>query len=405
MNLSKKLDAWQQAKLIDGTTADRIMDFEQQQSKPLALWAFGGLGVFAILVGLVSLVASNWMYTPDWMKLAADLVLCFGIAIALYRVIASTNTDNPSKLWLREMLVILYYGFTLASMALIGQTYQLGGSIALLLFVWTIATLPIVLLGRGKFLTILWIIGTASTYALSAETMPEHLYHMQHISPYLRDVFIGLLFLLSPFFFILLSRLPWLVKNRPIMAGEISRYSWLSIAIAGWFAQFLWYESISFSDTEFPAFITVLITVFLATSAMVFFIPKLYPSRPRDTQRVMRMLLIVVFLLGATAFWHHHSYSLVGALTNLLYMGALASAALKINSIRLFNMMTAFICVRLLFVYFEVFGSMFETGLGLIIGGIVVLLIVWGWFKKSSDIARYFGLSSTDKMEFDTHEK
>jgi uncharacterized membrane protein len=52
-------------------------------------------------------------------------------------------------------------------MALIGQTYQLGGSIAQLLLVWTLITIPIVLLSRGKFLAMLWIISSSITYILN----------------------------------------------------------------------------------------------------------------------------------------------------------------------------------------------------------------------------------------------
>ena len=50
MGLSKKLREWQDAKLIDSATADKINDFEKLQSKPIALWAFGSLGAFAIIL-------------------------------------------------------------------------------------------------------------------------------------------------------------------------------------------------------------------------------------------------------------------------------------------------------------------------------------------------------------------
>ncbi len=399
MGLSKKLDEWQEAKLIDSTTANKISEFEQQRSKPIALWAFGGLGAFAIILGLVSVVASNWMQTPDWVKLAADLILCLVIALTLYRVISRGDASARSQ-WSREILVIFYYGFTLASMALIGQTYQLGGSIAKLLLVWTLVTIPIVLLGRGKFLTVLWIVGTSVTYALNLEALDDIIRAFIYPS-YLKDVLFGVLYILSPFFFILLSRIPWLVKNRPIMAGELSRYSWLAIVVGGWFLHFLWYDSINGSANDIKSLQIFLIISFIATVALVAFIPKLYSSRTQDTHLAMRVVLITVFIVGATALWHDHRYPVIGAIINIVYMIILAWAALKIHSIRLFNVMTALICIRLLFIYFEVFGSMLETGIGLMVGGIITLLVVWGWFKKADSLAQYFGLSQRDKIAGD----
>ncbi len=399
MGLSKKLSEWQDAKLIDSATADKISDFEQQKSKPIALWAFGGLGAFAIILGLVSVVASNWLQTPDWIKLAADLVLCLVIAFALYRVISRESTSARSQ-WLREILVIFYYGFTLASMALIGQTYQLGGSAAKLLLVWTLVTIPIVLLGRGKFLTILWIVGTCVTYAFNLEVFEDYI-RLFISQRYLFDVLFGILYILSPFFFILLSRIPWLVNNRPIMTGELSRYSWLAIIIGGWFCHFLWYESINGSASDIKSLQLFLVISFFATVAMIALIPKLYATRSNDTHLAMRVVLITIFIIGATAVWHDHAYPVIGAVINIAYMFVLAWAALKIQSIKLFNVMTALICIRLLFIYFEVFGSMLETGIGLVVGGVITLFVVWGWFKKADSLAHYFGLSQKDKIAGD----
>ncbi|PCJ29745.1 MAG: hypothetical protein COA90_11200 [Gammaproteobacteria bacterium] len=400
MGLSKKLGEWQDAKLIDSTTAEKISDFEKQKAKPIALWAFGGLGAFAIILGLISVVASNWMHTPDWLKLTVDLVLCLIIALTLFRVISQNSTSSRSQ-WLREILVIFYYGFTLASMALIGQTYQLGGSIAKLLLVWTLVTIPIVLLGRGKFLTVLWIVGTSVSYALNLDVFNDFIRQFIYQN-YIAEALLASLYILSPFLFIILSRIPWLVSNRPIMAGELSRYSWLAIIIGGWLCQFLWYDAINTSDNEIILLQIFLSICLFATAAMVTFIPKMYASRTKDTHLAMRVVLISTFIMGATALWHEDSYPLIGAIASITYMFILAWAALKIHSIRMFNVMTAFICIRLLFIYFEVFGSMLETGLGLVVGGVITLFVVWGWFKKSASVAHYFGLSQTSKRESDT---
>lgn len=44
---------------------------------------------------------------------------------------------------------------------------------------------------------------------------------------------------------------------------------------------------------------------------------------------------------------------------------------------------------------------MLETGIGLVVGGVITLLVVWGWFKNAAVLAHYFGLSQTSKREAD----
>lgn len=388
MKLSKKLKEWQRENIIDGATADKISQHEKQKSKPVILWAAGGLGAFAIIVGVVSVIAANWIHTPDWVKLSIDLVVCLAIAVTLYNII-NREDSSTEKLWLRETLVILYYGFTLASMALIGQTYQLGGSLAKLFLVWAIATIPLVLLGRGKFLAIFWLTGSVTTYILNIHSLHdliEWLINSRHMA----TAVVISMYLISPLVFILISRIPWLVKERPIAANEISRFSWLAIIILGWACQFLWYDNMPVSYTSVAK--NVVVICLIATSAMVYFMPRLYPDEPPDTQLSMRVVLASVFLLGAMAIWHRSSLDLIGALTNLLYLCVLAWAALKIKSTTLFNVVTALICIRILVIYFEVFGSMLETGIGLIIGGALTLAITWWWFKKSNVLAQQFSM-------------
>ena len=107
------------------------------------------------------------------------------------------------------------------------------------------------------------------------------------------------------------------------------------------------------------------------------------------------MVLGVVLVLGVIGVWHTRSNELMGALSNLAYLCVLAWAAIKIRNTYLFNVFTAFICLRILVIYFEVFGSMMQTGLGLIVGGVLTLLISWWWFKRSNKLALRFGLAGS----------
>lgn len=384
MRLEKKLVQWQKVGLISEQVAQSISDYEKSSTKPIALWAAGGLGAFAIITGIVSVIAANWVHTPDEVKLGVDLILCAVLAWAVYKVCLSAESTQE-KLWLRETLVTIYYGFTLASMGLIGQTYQLGGSIAKLLLVWTIATIPLVLLARGKFIVSLWVVAAVITYGMNIDAFYDFTTVNLGFDSNVMEVIVMSIGLSLPLQFIYLSRLPWLSRHRPVFATEISRFSWLVIIVAGFFLQFLWYEGGVAGEIS----TAVLFIMGVAVAITVYFIPTLYVNSPENRHLAMRSVLAAVYVLGVTACWHDTALNVVGAFTNLVYLCVLAWAALKIGSTSLFNFLTAAISIRILFIYFEVFGSMMQTGVGLIVGGLLTLLLAWLWLKKSNNLAEH----------------
>jgi hypothetical protein len=80
--------------------------------------------------------------------------------------------------------------------------------------------------------------------------------------------------------------------------------------------------------------------------------------------------------------------AVIGALFQIAMLVALAYRDAHLGRVRSFNTWTALIALRLLIVYFEVFGSMLDTGLGLITGGLLTLALGWAWRKKSPALAR-----------------
>ncbi len=389
MRINKKLNEWQQAGLIDDQLRASIERYESASSRPVALWAAGGLGAFAIAVGLISVVASNWLLIPDSVKIGTAVSLCAALALAIYRAVSHSGLSKETvgvvqSFWLQETLIILFYGLVLASMALVGQTYQLDGSAAGLLLLWTAVTLPVVLLARGRFMAMLWVVATGLTYLLNAEPLYEFSLDTLGFAECNAEAAAICWMLLGPLIFLWLSRLPWLQAHRLVYAKVVSDCSWLLIIAGGFFTQFLWYAGNVAG--EIPA--VVFFVLGFATLLTAVFVPKLYQDSSADTHLAMRVVLISVYLFGFVACWHESSLELVGALSNLLYLCLLGWAALKIRSTPLFNLVTAIIALRVLFIYFEVFGSMLETGLGLIIGGALTLGLTWLWLKKSNSMAK-----------------
>jgi hypothetical protein len=49
----------------------------------------------------------------------------------------------------------------------------------------------------------------------------------------------------------------------------------------------------------------------------------------------------------------------------------------------------------LLGIYFEVFGTLLDTGVGLVLGGLLTLLVTWFWARKRRDFDRELSARET----------
>ena len=142
--IEKRLARWVAAGLLDADQAERIAAFERERGKPVFLYAVAGLGGLAIAIGLVSIVASNWDAIPGRLKLAIDLVMVGGLGYGVSR------WDRSGPGWAREAGILVLYGLVVASIALIGQVYQLGGKAHEALAVWSALTALLMTRGRSS---------------------------------------------------------------------------------------------------------------------------------------------------------------------------------------------------------------------------------------------------------------
>jgi hypothetical protein len=102
----------------------------------------------------------------------------------------------------------------------------------------------------------------------------------------------------------------------------------------------------------------------------------------------MRVLLIGGPAMGLLAMaGERGEWPMFAALLQIVWLGWMAWTALQAGHEGLFRLGVAAVCLRLLGVYIEVFGSMLETGLGLIVGGILTIGLTWFWLRKSRGLA------------------
>lgn len=162
MFVNRNLDRWHDAGLLDDAALDRIRAWEAAHARPVWLWALAGMGVFAVALGVVALVAANWDGIPGSVKISGHLTLDSIVAGALF---AAWRADRYRT---RELLALLLFGLILSGVGLIGQVYQLGGTAWRAMLVWMLFCTPFMLLVTRSGLAALgWQLGAVAAYAVA----------------------------------------------------------------------------------------------------------------------------------------------------------------------------------------------------------------------------------------------
>ena len=375
MTIERKLAEWRAAGLIDAATARRIADHESSHARPVALYAVGGVGAVAIVLGLVAIIASNWNEIPDALKLGVDLLVAVALAIALLRT-------SPG--WLREILVIVDYGFVLASMSLVGQIYHLEPAPWRALLSWSIVTAPLMLLARGRFAAVVWAAGLVATHVFVELHGLEWLDDETRIG---RRVLLNVALVsagIAPAAYLLVARVAWLRRARPATSNVFRAVGWGGVALlVGVFATFF-YAPLEAKETVAPGALLLL----LAYAGMAAMLPRIEDVRAPRAILGMRALLVAGPILAlVSAGFERGEAPVVAALLQLAVLAGIAWTALQAGHEGIFRLGVATVCLRLLGIYIEVFGSMLQTGLGLVIGGVLTIALAWFWVRKSRGLA------------------
>jgi len=372
--LARKLAEWQEAGLLSADAAAAILAHETRQSRPYALYILGGLGALTIALGLVAIVASNWEAIPGGVKLAFDLLLAAALAAGVLAV------DRRGIDWLRESLIGLYAGFVLASIGLVSQVYHLGGATWQAMLLWTGLTAPLVTRARGSGLATAWIIGLHITYYLVLVALFEHRSDAEALGLGLAG--------LPPLLCLAVASSPGVTRSRPGFARAFASIGWGEGLVMASGATFAWYDQPFRTDRDgllIAAAIALGITGLVAARA-----PALARGHAAAVSPI-RALLVLITLIGyGSLAFGADDLDLVGALAFLILWGGVAWVGLATHDSRLVSSATALLGIRLIVIYFEVFGSLLDTGLGLITGGLLTIGLTWLWARKRRDLTAHF---------------
>jgi len=380
VQVDRKLAEWTSAGLLTPESAAKIREYEGHQTRPYLLYAIGGLGALTIVLGLVAIIASNWESIPGSVKLTLDLVLAAALAAGLMLV------DRRAIDWLRETLIALYWGHVLASIGLISQVYHLGGATWQALLVWTGLTFPLVTRSRSQNLALLWLLALHTTYFMALEPLARTRLASE-------GLVVGLVGL-APLLCLAVATSAAIRRARPNFHHAFAGFGWFEALAMTSAATFAFYDSPMRSE-QLGAFAT---TAAIAAAIVVFLMVRAdrLVDGHREAVLPVRVLLALFLVFGyGPLLLATGQQELLGALVFIALWAVAAWVGYATHNPRFLNLATAVIGMRLIAVYFEVFGSLMDTGLGLITGGLLTVGLTWFWARKRRELA--LRLDAADK--------
>lgn len=376
MRLEPKLREWERAELITPEIAARILAHEQRRDRPLLLYAVGGIGALAIVIGLVSVIAANWDVLPPSSKLGGDMLMAVALAWGVVRA------HKRGLRWLEDTLILVYHGLVLASIGLISQVYHLGGATHEALLIWSALTFLLVTRGHSGLLALVWILGLQATCVAWLVHLAESMDR--------EKVALSLVYV-APLVCLAIGSSDKIRSWRPHFGRVFAAVGWTEVALCASFGPLAFYEDMTreYSHGLWVGFgLAAVLTGWLWT--------RISRLTAAEGARGVRILLVTAFLLSFVPMLV--STGDLDLLAALCFVGLWALIGWTAHELRLFwllNLATALIAIRILIVYFEVFGSLLDTGLGLISGGLLTLLLAWLWVKKRKD----FGADGAEAKE------
>lgn len=353
MSLNRKLEDWQAAGLIDAQAVAAIRAHEARESRPVALWAAIGLGLLALALGIVLIVAAGWDRIPAAIKLAGNLVLVIAAAQTVFRAQRGS--------WLAEGALVVLAALVLAGLALHAQVWQLTGPLWQLLGWWALLMSPAILLaGSTRLTAYLWaamLAALALSFALDSAAPA----YMKGWPPALLP------------FLLYLSATPKGAPPPKFRDGVREAGLALTLGAAS-LAQLAWSMPVSSHDAVQVLSHSVW-TLVIAT--VTFFIVREDRTVVRTALAASAIAVLLVLIPHSDSLLPR----LVGALSFLAMWGAIAMAADRDGWTTLFGIAIAAIALRILIVYFELFGGLATTGFGLVGGGVLLILLAVGWSR------------------------
>ncbi|NCB55565.1 MAG: DUF2157 domain-containing protein, partial [Epsilonproteobacteria bacterium] len=137
--LEKELPSWVKEGLVSEESAQALLQRYEGEKASSSGTAFSLLGFVLVGLGIISILAYNWDELGHLERTLLAVLLLAGAQVLAFWVKRYRASDAA----LREGSGVFWFLMTGASLAIIGQTYHLGGSMLDFLSVWLVLSLGI----------------------------------------------------------------------------------------------------------------------------------------------------------------------------------------------------------------------------------------------------------------------
>ena len=407
--LTAHLADWERQGLITPEQSGSILAYESaRQTTPWVLYSFVMLGVTIIAVGIISLVAANWTDIPPWLKLTADFAILGGLAACLYRF---SDGSQPAVF---DAIAAFFIFFCLASIGLIAQIYHTGGQLYQALLLWCGITLPVTLFAFKKFIPSLWT-------AAFLTAVIFYCFHDTHFSG-TAGIYRLAIFWSLPLSVFLAGMLCRSVRPVGMLSGPFFFWAGMTCLSATVYFDIVHSSGIILENSAHPARLfsyygygarhedasvhTLYRIIDLVTVAVI--AASIFMKGLDKKVRIFLCLLAGLFcilmniygIIDYSAYHGRYSSYASGYPMLLKLIGPVFCIAMLLlasflfsclNHMRLFNTCLNLIGLRFLIIYFQVFGSLATTGIGLIVSGLIIIGAVIAWYKSHKKLEAWFG--------------
>lgn len=326
MKLSSKLQKLVDQKLITLEQAEKIMKNEESSSFGLMGKLAYWLAGLLIGVGVLLLVGANWDLIPESLKIVVNFMIWAGVVYGIYW----SFLNNKSKY--REFFLTLAFLGVAATIGLTAQIFNLNGGLKSFAASWAVLGLVYVLPSRLISLNILW---------LFVALLP------------LDDVFIALL-----------EPIAVMLEDRPITA---------------------------------LVFYTILLSLLVYAGNKLYqecrekiVLPKAFAALMRFYMYSLVIVMAVVVNLDGGIFFYSPAGDLLAVnFWTFVFFGIRLALAAWHKNITSFTRNCYLTEIFIVFLFFSFYGNLLINGLGFIIGGLVILGLLFLMKKTSKYVKKY----------------
>jgi hypothetical protein len=369
MGLTRKLKLWSDQQLITAQQVEAILTYEKEKSRSRLFFGLGGLGVLSLVLGVISLIASNWdKITPD-MRIIGHTVLNLVVAGIILKFF------NKSS-WQREVLVTFLGGLLMTFIALIGQTLQTQAPLWQPVGFWLLLATPMLLAyARHGGIVAIWLFAVGFfAFGFSMDRLPSEA----------AEILLAAL----PFFLFAFFSFKKVDAFLPVWANLTQGLFWVLVVICATTAQIYWRVDISQQINVFFDLVPLRSLITAGVGVLLVYLLNLSNRRGlvkpfwKHEAREWEIILLVSYGFSAAPLLIPHGESaFLGGLFFCLYWLFMGAMGVRLGIDKLWTLATILVGIRIFIAYIEIMGSLAIQGVGFLLTGGLFLLMAWALKK------------------------